>query len=167
METKKKKENEIVTKVQKKLKENVLETRIPRERRISLHVKREAFKEAVKYLVDQLEFTHLSTITVTDLEDKIELIYHLAWKGSIELSLKIIISSEKPKVPTITDIIPGAVLYEREVRDVMGVTFEGHPDLSPLILPEEWPEDLHPLKKRYKIEELQEITEQENRENGL
>ncbi|RLG90884.1 hydrogenase large subunit, partial [Candidatus Bathyarchaeota archaeon] len=66
---------------------------------------------------------------------------------------------EKPVVPTITDIIPGAVLYEREVHDLLGVAFEGHPDLSPLVLPEEWPERVYPLRKEYTLEKLRKLTE--------
>ena len=49
--------------------------------------------------------------------------------------------------PTITDIIPGALLYEREIHDLFGVKFEGHPNLEPLILPEDWPRDVHPMCK--------------------
>ena len=52
----------------------------------------------------------------------------------------------KPVAPTITDVIPGAVLYEREVHDLLGVEFEGHPDLSPLLLPDDWPREVHPLR---------------------
>jgi len=50
-------------------------------------------------------------------------------------------------IPTITDIIPGALLYEREIHDLFGVKFEGHPNLEPLILPDDWPADNYPLRK--------------------
>ena len=76
------------------------------------------------------------------------------YKGSIELSLRITVEKKNPNVPTITDIIPGAILYEREVHDLFGVTFEGHPDLARLILPEKWPQDIYPLRKEYTLENL-------------
>jgi len=54
-------------------------------------------------------------------------------------------------------LVPGAILYEREVHDLLGVVFDGHPDLSRLILPEDWPEDVYPLRKEYSPEELRKL----------
>jgi len=152
------KENEIVEKLKGFLKENFVKVTIPKQRRIFVYIKKDALKDAVKYLVKDLKFKHLSTITGVDLGEKIEVIYHLTHKGSIVLSIRLTVSEKNPSVPTVTDLIPGAVLYEREVHDLLGVNFEGHPDLSPLILPEEWPQGVYPLKKEYGLERLREIT---------
>jgi membrane-bound hydrogenase subunit beta len=151
------KEHEIIEKLQQFLKEDVLEASVPRDRRIFVSIRQEALKKAVGFLVNDLEFKHLSTITGSDLGEELELIYHLTYKGSIELSLRITIPESNPVVPTITGSIPGAVLYEREVHDMLGVVFEEHPDLSPLILPEGWPQDIYPLRKEEKFEELRKI----------
>lgn len=151
------KEDEIIEKLQQFLREDMLETKVPKDRRIFISIKPEALKKAVGFLVNDLEFKHLSTISGSDLGEELELIYHLAYKGSIELSLRIIIPESNPVVPTITDSIPGAVLYEREVHDMLGVVFEGHPDLSPLILPEGWPQNVYPLRKEEKFEDLRKI----------
>jgi len=153
-----KRESEIAEKLREFLKENVLEVKIPRDRRIFVRVKNTALKDAVKHLVNDLGFKHLSTITGIDVVEEIEVIYHLAHKGSIELSLRVTVPKEKPIVPTVTDVIPGAVLYEREVHDLLGVEFKGHPDLSPLVLPEEWPNDIYPLRKEHSLEGLKELT---------
>jgi Ni,Fe-hydrogenase III component G len=150
-------ENEIAEKLRQSLKDAILDVNAPRKRRIFVRMKTDSLKDAIEYLVNDLEFKHLSTITGSDLGEEIELIYHLAYKGSIELSLRINVPKKNPNVPTITNFIPGAVLYEREVHDVVGVTFEGHPDLSPLILPEGWPEGVYPLRKEEKFEELRKI----------
>lgn len=150
-------ENEIVEKLQQSLKDAILKVSSPRKRRVFIHVKTDALKDTIRYLVNDLEFKHLSTITATDLGAEMELIYHLAYKGSIELSLRVNVPKNNPNVPTITDIIPGAVLYEREAHEMLGVTFEGHPDLSPLLLPEGWPKDVYPLRKEEKFDELRKI----------
>ncbi|MDH5747138.1 MAG: NADH-quinone oxidoreductase subunit C [Candidatus Bathyarchaeota archaeon] len=152
------KENEIVKKLKNFLKENLVRTTVPKERRIFVYIKKDALKDAVKYLVKDLEFKHLSTITGVDLGGEIEVIYHMAYKGSIVLSIRLTVSEKNPSVPTITDLIPGAVLYEREVHDLFGVNFEGHPDLSPLVLPEGWPQGVYPLRKEHKLEHLREMT---------
>lgn len=151
-------EKEIIRRLSSFLKDNLVKAIIPKERSIFVHVKKDALKATISYLTDVLEFKHLSTITGVDLRSQLELIYHLAYEGSIVLSLKVTVPSENPAVPTITDLIPGAVLYEREVHDLLGVKFEGHPDLSPLILPEGWPQDVYPLRKEHTLEELRELT---------
>jgi membrane-bound hydrogenase subunit beta len=153
------KEHEITEKLQQFLKEDVLETNVRRDRRVFVSVKLEALKKAVGFLVNDLEFRHLSTITGSDLGENLELIYHFAYKGSIELSLRIAFPESSLKVPTIKDIVPGAVLYEREVHDMLGVIFEGNSDLSPLILPEGWPQNVYPLRKEEKFADLRKIGE--------
>jgi NADH:ubiquinone oxidoreductase subunit C len=153
-----KKENEIIEKLTVLLKRDLVGTAVPRERRIFVYIKSKALKTVVKYLVKELKFKHLSTITGVDSGAEIEVVYHLAYQGSIELSLGLTVSKNNPSVPTVTDLIPGAVLYEREVHDLLGVNFEGHPDLSPLVLPEGWPQDVYPLRKEHSLEQLREIT---------
>jgi membrane-bound hydrogenase subunit beta len=152
------KENEIIEKLTVFLKRNIVGTAVPRERRIFVYIRSKALKNVVKYLVKELKFKHLSTITGMDLGAEIEVMYHLAYQGSIELSLGLTVPKNNPSVSTVTDLIPGAVLYEREVHDLLGVNFEGHPDLSPLVLPEGWPRDVYPLRKEHGLEQLREMT---------
>jgi len=152
-----KKENEIVESLKGFLKENLIKVTIQRERRIFAHIKSDALRDSISYLVRKLDVKHLSTITAIDLDGEIELIYHLTYKGSTTISIRITLSKKDLKASTITDLIPGAVLYEREVHDLFGIEFEGHPDLSRLMLPEEWPEDVYPMRKEYGIEQLREM----------
>jgi membrane-bound hydrogenase subunit beta len=148
-------ENEIVRKMKHFIGKNVLESEVLRPRRIFILVDEKAFGKAIRYLTKKMGFTHVSTITGVDVGKEIEVIYHLNRGGKIELSLKVRVTKDKPVLPTITDLIPGATLYEREVHDLLGVSFEGHPNLSPIILPEEWPPDVYPLRKEWTIEKVQ------------
>ena len=161
-----KKENEIVEKLKDFLKENLFNVTIPKKRRIFIYIKKDALKEAMEYFVKDLKFKHLSTITGVDLGKEIEVIYHLSHKGAIMLSIRLAVSTKNPNIPTITDLIPGAILYEREVHDLLGVNFKGHPDLSPLILPEKWPKGVYPLRKEYQLKHLREITSEKRGERN-
>jgi Ni,Fe-hydrogenase III component G len=58
-----------------------------------------------------------------------------------------------PTIPTITGLIPGANWAEREVRDLIGVEPLGHPDARRLVLPDDWPNNLYPLRKDFKVDE--------------
>jgi membrane-bound hydrogenase subunit beta len=149
--------NEVAEKLKTLFEENLVEIKSSRKRRIFVRIKKDSFKEALQQLVKDMKITHLSTITGTDIGQGIELLYHFAYDGSIEVTVGFTIPKDNLNVPTATGLIPGAVLYERELHEVLGVSFEGHPNLSPLVLPEGWPEGVYPLRKDRKFEELRQI----------
>ena len=76
------------------------------------------------------------------------LVYHLlSFDPAARLRLKVPLSGSDPAAETVTDIWPSANWYEREAFDLLGVRFEGHPNLQRLIMPPEW--EGHPLRKNY------------------
>lgn len=92
-------------------------------------------------------FNRLVSITGLEAASGIQLLYHLANEehlitARIEIPLDMGLN-----VASITGIFQGATLYEREIHDLLGVSFSGHPDLRPLVLPDDWPETVHPLRK--------------------
>ena len=91
---------------------------------------------AVKLLVQRFDLRHLSTITGQDTGREIELLYHF-WDGQ-GLTLRTSLPRAGSHIATLTDLIPGAAFYEREVCEMLGVTFEGHPDPRALLLPDDW-----------------------------
>ena len=134
--------------LKEKMPKEILEFRVPKPRRAYILLKPECYKKAISALMKNDENIMLSTITGVDLEKDIELNYHLACEGAVTLKNRV--PREKPFTKTITDIIPGANLYEREVFDLLGVVFEGHPDLKRLMLPDNWPQGNYPLRRDWK-----------------
>jgi NADH-quinone oxidoreductase subunit C len=63
--------------------------------------------------------------------------------------LRVQVPADDPTVPSIVDVHPGADALEREVYDMFGITFDGHPDLTRILMPEDW--DGHPLRKDYAV----------------
>ena len=152
-------EDEIVERIKEFFGVDLLEFNVPRARRVFVRIRSGALRDAVSFLSRELNIKHLSTITGVDLGEEIELIYHFAYRGSIEISLRLTVPKSNPKIASIISLIPGAAIYEREVHDLLGVVFKGNPDLSRLILPEEWPEGLYPLRKENSPEEMRRITQ--------
>jgi membrane-bound hydrogenase subunit beta len=108
--------------------------------------------EVVQYLKDTLDLNHITTITAIDVGEDIEILYHFFCQG-VTLTLKVSVPKADPVVDTITPILPGAILYEREIQDLLGVKVREHPDPRRLILPEDWEEGVYPLRKDYEVKE--------------
>ncbi len=150
-------EDEVIGLIRDKLGGKVLEAEVPTERRVYISLKPGLHRDAISTLLEAYPTTIISTITGVDLGDYIELNYHL-WCGRAEVTIRTKVPKLKPEIDTITDIIPGAALYEREVFDLLGVRFINHPDLRRLLLPEDWPEGEYPLRKEWKPKSLEEST---------
>jgi NADH-quinone oxidoreductase subunit C len=98
------------------------------------------------------EYTLLTDHTAVDYpkrEKRFDLIYHLySFKRNDRLRVKVV-AGEGEKVPSVVCIWPTANWLEREVYDMFGVQYEGHPDLKRILLPDGWTG--HPLRKDYDI----------------
>ncbi|MCX7825552.1 MAG: NADH-quinone oxidoreductase subunit C [Verrucomicrobiae bacterium] len=100
-------------------------------------------------LLDQIGFA-LDAITGVDwiAQNEMEVVYDFFHpSANLRVVVRTRIPREKPEVPTISEVFPGANWHERETHDFFGIRFSGHPDLSPLLLPED--ADYHPLRKDF------------------
>jgi membrane-bound hydrogenase subunit beta len=120
-------------------------------RTIWIYVKREAFRRAVEHVRRLQEYPHLAIISSADLGDTVELIYHFTlYYGhhlqELSLGLRVSLPKNDLKIPTITDIIPGALFTERETQEMMGVEVVDIPDKRRLFLPDDFPEGVYPWR---------------------
>ena len=102
------------------------------------------------HLRDRLGYDFLSDLTSVDLPERFELVYHLfsIAHGGRCLVLKVHVADKAdPSVASVYDVWNGANLLEREVYDLMGIRFEGHPDLRRIMLWDGFPG--HPLRKDF------------------
>jgi NADH-quinone oxidoreductase subunit C len=119
-------------------------------------VPREHLRRAAEFLVNDraLQFTFLSDITAVDkfpLEPRFELNYHLlSLEYRKRIRLKVRIPGDDPVIDSVTSIWPAANWHEREAFDLMGIRFEGHPDLTRILMPDDW--EGYPLRKDYPVE---------------
>jgi len=123
---------------------------------LSIYVERSALREACVLLRDDpnCPFNFLSDVTCVDwypTQPRFEVIYHLFSISKKErVRLKVRLNGEAPAVESVTSVWPAANYFEREVFDLFGVRFTGHPYLRRLLMPEEW--EGHPLRKDYPVE---------------
>jgi NADH-quinone oxidoreductase subunit C len=123
---------------------------------MSISVDGSSIREACALLRDdaQCDFNFLSDITCVDwypAEPRFEVVYHLLSIAKKErVRLKVRLDSASPTVESLTPLWPGANYFEREVFDLFGIRFTGHPYLRRLLMPEDW--EGHPLRKDYPVE---------------
>jgi NADH-quinone oxidoreductase subunit C len=101
-----------------------------------------------------LAFAFLADITAVDFwptEPRFELVYILVSPANrLRLRLKVRLNAEPAHVATVSGIWPAANWLEREVWDMFGIVFDGHPDPRRLLMPEDW--DGYPLRKDYPVQ---------------
>jgi NADH-quinone oxidoreductase subunit C len=123
---------------------------------VTIYVRRERIREACAVLRDDRNcpFNYLSDVTCVDWypsEPRFEVVYHLLSIPNKErVRLKVKLDGDMPALDSVTSLWPGANYFEREVFDLFGVRFNGHPYLRRLLMPENW--EGHPLRKDYPVE---------------
>ncbi len=80
--------------------------------------------------------------------DRLEALYHFCDDAAI-VTLRVEIPYADPTVPTLCDVIPSATLYERELSEMFGITVVGTPVADKLLLPEDWPAGVYPMRKSF------------------
>jgi NADH-quinone oxidoreductase subunit C len=129
-----------------------------------LYVDRDSLSGVARALRDdpELQFQFCSDVTAADFhprEPRFEVVYLLASLGvqglgsateAKRLRLKVRVPGADARLPTVSDVWPSANWAEREVFDLFGITFDRHPDLRRVLMPEDW--EGHPLRKDYPVQ---------------
>lgn len=123
---------------------------------ITIYLERGTIREACALLRNDpgCPFNFLSDVTCVDWypnEPRFDVIYHLLSIPKKErVRLKVRLDGTSPAVESVTSVWPGANYFEREVYDLFGVRFTGHPYLRRILMPEDW--EGYPLRKDYPVE---------------
>lgn len=123
---------------------------------ITIYIQPSALREACVLLRENPDcpFNFLSDVTCVDWfpsEPRFEVVYHLLSIPKKErIRLKVRLETSSLAIDTVTSVWPAANYFEREVFDLFGIRFTGHPYLRRLLMPEDW--EGHPLRKDYPVE---------------
>ncbi len=117
-----------------------------------LTIEKEGLRPFVRELCILHPAPHFVVISGYQVGSSIELIYHFSLNyakqfSELAVNVKIVLSSEKPAIPTITDFILGALVSERETQEMLGVKVEGIPDGRRLFLPKNFPKKKFPWRR--------------------
>jgi NADH-quinone oxidoreductase subunit C len=123
---------------------------------LSIYVDRASIREACALLQSDpaTKYNFLSDITCVDLypsEPRFEVCYHLLSHARKErVRLKVKLAGDDASVESMTSLWPSANFFDREIFDLFGIRFEGHPNLRRILMPDDW--EGYPLRKDYPVE---------------
>lgn len=152
-------DNFVVNKIKDRFPDTVIESKCFRDE-TTIVVKKESIVDVCKFLKNDksLRFNYLSDLCGVDklaVNNTFEIVYHLyslIRNNRIRLKAQIP-NSERPSIATVFPVWPTANWHEREVYDMFGVVFEGHPDMRRILTPEGF--EGHPLRKDYPVNKRQ------------
>jgi NADH-quinone oxidoreductase subunit C len=126
-----------------------------------VYVDRSVFAEVATFLRDDQDFAMLADVTAVDhlldgarwapdgvALDRFEVVANfLSYTRNRRIRVICQVPADDPTVPSLTPVYPGANFPERETYDLLGITFDGHPELTRILMPDDW--DGHPLRKDF------------------
>jgi len=124
---------------------------------MTLHVRPEHLRLVAQHLRDDagLRFEMCSGVSGVNYPEEagseLHAVYHFLsiTHASRRLRVEVVCSDDDPRIPSIVDIYPAANWHERETFDMFGIVFEGHPALTRILMPDDWPG--HPQRKDYPL----------------
>lgn len=155
---------EIIQKAEDALQPWKISTNTPEENRLDFVIETKDIKACTKALLE-IEWGYLAAITGLDHPEysvvegsnekipvpgkgQVEVLYHFC-RGPVITTLRVMVPYENPTIDSICDLIPSATLYERETIELLGIEFVGTPSTEKLLLPDNWPAGVYPLRKSF------------------
>lgn len=117
----------------------------PAPERLDVYLKPDDLRDAAQKLMTA-RWGYLSTITGLEDADGLEVLYHFPQQAAV-VTLRVRLQDESPAVPSLCPVIPSAILMERELSEMFGITVIDIPDSSHLFLPDDWDDAVYPLRK--------------------
>jgi NADH-quinone oxidoreductase subunit C len=152
-------EQDLAAAIKEQLRDAVEDVKVDRKDRVSIIASRETVTEVAAWL-QRAGLDHTLAVSGVDhpWENHLDVVYLLSSYSRedfkrLVVSLKIHLSRENPSLPSLTPVWESANFFERETYEMFGVNFEGHPNLSKLLLQDNW-DGPPPLRKDFKIPEM-------------
>ena len=117
--------------------------------RVYIEIKPESIRKMAGYIFNDLG-ARFNIASGVDGYSHLEILYHFILEDiNLLVSLRVRLPKAKPEIDSIAPIFKGANWIEREIHEILGINFKGHPDLRKLLLPDGWPEGVYPLRRDY------------------
>jgi Ni,Fe-hydrogenase III component G len=144
------KREEVLKNIQGKFKDGIIDLFDKSPKRVYIEIKPEFLIKIARFMFEDLH-ARFNIASGTDTRHYMEILYHFIVEDiNLLISFRVKLPKQKPVIDSIAPYIEGANWVEREIHELLGIDFKGHPDLRKLLLPDGWPEGVYPLKRDYK-----------------
>ncbi len=136
--------------INQKFKEDIIDLVDKSSTRVYIEIKPSSLVKVAEYIFKNLK-ARFSIASGVDARSHMEILYHFTFDDiNLVISLRVKLAKPKLEIDSLTPSFEAANWIEREITEMLGINFKGHPDLRKLLLPDEWPKDSYPLRKDYK-----------------
>jgi NADH-quinone oxidoreductase subunit C len=144
------KRNDLLSEIQSRFKEDIIELFDKSPHRVYIEIRPGAIIRAAAYIFKDLG-ARFNIASGIDTRSHIEILYHFTVEAiDLLISLRVKLDRKKPVIDSLTPVCEAANWIEREIFELLGVQFTGHPELKRLLLSDQWPEKVYPLRRDYK-----------------
>ena len=141
---------EVLDDLRKKFKDDIIEVFDKSPKRVYVEIRPDSIVQVASYIFKDLK-ARFNTSSGVDLRYHMEILYHFLIEDiNLLISLRVKLQKPKLEIDSLVPVFEGANWIEREMHEILGINFKGHPDLKRLLLPDDWPDGVYPLKRDYK-----------------
>jgi Ni,Fe-hydrogenase III component G len=141
---------EVLGDLRKKFKDDIIEVFDKSPKRLYIEIRPDSIVQVASYIFKDLK-ARFNTASGVDLRYHMEILYHFLIEDiNLLISLRVKLQKPKLEIDSLSPIFEGSSWIEREIHEILGINFRGHPDLRRLLLPDDWPDGVYPLRRDYK-----------------
>jgi Ni,Fe-hydrogenase III component G len=141
--------DEAIARIRQRFADDIVDLCEKSPKRVYVEIKPEAIVRLGEYVFRQLG-ARFNIASGVDTPTHIEILYHFTIEEiNLLISLRVRLDKQAPAIDSLAPSIKAVDWIEREISELLGVTFNGHPDPRRLLLPEQWPEGVFPLRREY------------------
>ena len=142
--------NEVIQDLNEKFHGDIIDIFDKSSKRVFVEIKPASLKKVVDYVFNGCG-ARFNIASGLDARTHTEILYHFTVEEiNLLISLRVKLDKDNPEIDSLTSMFKGADWIERENHEMLGINFKGHPNLKRLLLPEDWPEGVCPLRQDYK-----------------
>lgn len=143
------KHKEILQKLEAKFKEDIIAVFDKSSKRVYIEINPSSIVRISRYIFKDLG-ARFNIASGVDGRSFMEILYHFIIEDiDLLISLRVKLPKDKPEIDSLTAVFEGANWIEREIHELLGIKFKGHPCLKRLLLSDDWPQGVYPLRRDY------------------
>jgi len=144
------KRSDVLKDISQRFKEDIVDFFDKSPTRVYIEIKPSSLVKVAEYTFKKLG-ARFNIASGLDARFHMEILYHFTFDDiNLVISLRVKLTKSKLEIDSLTSTFEAANWIEREIHEMLGINFKGHPDLRRLLLSDDWPEGVYPLKCDYK-----------------